>query len=372
MPAPPPRASPRSAPPPRGALVAALALSVAGVAVSLALVRLHLRAHAGETSFCAISDVVNCDKVATSRFSVALGLPVAAWGAIGFGLTLALSAWGLRPGRPHPWWPRGLLWLSGAAAVTASIALALVSKLLIGAWCLLCAGAWTISLALLVASALACRPAGAAACLRADLRAIAARPRASAALAAALLAAVSLGALAYPRYWARGNAAGPAGPGPGVIVEYSDYECPFCARAHEEERSVLAARPGLRVVKRHFPLDDACNPLVKRKIHPGACDRARGGICGEAQGRGDEMDAALFRTQGTGIPAEEIARRVGLDLARFRECMAAPATARRLAEDIASGIRDGVRALPTYVVDGKPQAGLLTDVVRGGGRAPGG
>jgi protein-disulfide isomerase len=52
-------------------------------------------------------------------------------------------------------------------------------------------------------------------------------------------------AAAYPRYWERPPAAprvlaapaGPASPGAAVVVEYSDYQCPMCARAHEETRA---------------------------------------------------------------------------------------------------------------------------------------
>jgi uncharacterized membrane protein/2-hydroxychromene-2-carboxylate isomerase len=356
-----PRAAPVP-PAPRGALWAALGLGLAGLALSLLLARIHSQAHAGETSFCTISETVNCDRVAVSPYSVVLGLPVAVWGVVGFGLAAALSASGLARRRPHPGWPAGLLLLLGAFSAAASVALALVSKLAIGAWCLLCMGAWAVSLGLLLAARRACAPGGAAAAVRSDLGAVRAAPGRSAALAAALLAAVGLAAFSYPRYWARPAPVArraAAGPLPSQVIEYTDFECPYCARAHEEERAALAAHPGLTIVRRHFPLNDSCNPAVKRAIHPRACELARAAICAEAQGQAARMEELLFRSQGKGTPVEALARLAGLDAGRFAACLSAPETSRRLSEDVAAGIRDGIRALPTYVVNGTSYVGTL-------------
>jgi uncharacterized membrane protein/predicted DsbA family dithiol-disulfide isomerase len=348
---------------PRTALAVALALGIAGLLLSIVLTRLHAGAHAGETSFCSISETVNCDRVATSRYSVVLGLPVSVWGAVGFGLVTALAASGLVRRRPHPSWPAGLLLVLGAFSTATSVALALVSELAIGAWCLLCAGAWIVSFGLLASARRACRAQGVAGALRADLAALRARPGRSVVLAAAILGGIGVAAVAYPRYWDRPAVArvpaGPATGSTGVVIEYSDYECPFCARAHEQERGVLASRPGLVVVRRHFPLDPSCNPAVKRAIHPAACALARAAICAEAQGQAARMDDALFRDQGKGTTPAEIARGLGLDMDRFSACLSSPETSRRLSEDVAAGIRDGVRAIPTYLVDGTAHVGTL-------------
>jgi protein-disulfide isomerase len=374
--------------PTRGALLVALVLGLGGVVLSLALARLHADAHAGVASFCAISDTVNCDKVATSPYSVFLGLPVAVWGIFGFGLAAGLAGRGLAGRRPHAGFPRGLLFLVAAAATAASVALALVSKTLIGAWCILCAAGWVTSVGLLGTAAAACRPAGVASAIRADLRAVRAMPGSTAALALLGLAAVALAVAGYPRYWERrpsaaaalaapGTAgatggpptaappsapapAGAANPGPGVVVEYSDYDCPFCARAHVQTKALLARYPQWRLVRRHFPLDPSCNPAVKRAIHPGACDLARAGICAGEQGRFAEMDDALFATQRARVPAPEMARGLGLDVARFEACLASADTGRAIARDAEAGMRDGVRATPTYLVGGEERAVVVS------------
>ena len=351
-------------------------LALCGATLSVILARLHARAHAGFSSFCAISDVVNCDRVATSRFSVFLGLPVAVWGAFGYGVAAVLAARALARARRGGAASTGLLFAVAAVAVAASVALAIVSKAAIGAWCLLCVASWVTAVALLAAAWRAC-PAGPAAAVAADLAAMRAQPARSAGLALVLLAAVVGTRAAYPRYWAArparpGTVAPPAGartpaPAPAsatlaadrVVVEFSDYECPFCARAHEQLALLRAARPDLEIVRRHFPLDAACNPAVKRSIHPSACGLARAAICADAQGRFPQMDDALFKNQQAGEPVSRLAAGIGLDVPAFQACLTSPATEARLARDVEDGMRAGVRATPSYVVGGRVYAGEL-------------
>jgi uncharacterized membrane protein len=377
--------APSAAPASRRALQTALALSVAGIAVALWLARLHVRAHAGFTSACAINDTFNCDRVATSGYSVVLGIPVAIWGILGFALAAAVAAMGLARRKPHPAWPAGLLVVVAAIAVAASAALAIVSEFLIGSFCVVCAASWTLAVLLLVAALRAARGAGVGAALRADLAVLRASPGRTAGVAVAGLAALAIVAAAYPRYWEKpaepprpAGATAPAAPAPAaatpasspgetVVVEFSDYLCPFCAEAYADVQRRVAGRTDVKVVHRHFPLDPACNPLVKRAIHPGACGLAKAGICGEAQGRAKELDALIFANQRASRPVAELAREAGLDLAVFEECLAAPATDRRLASDVQSAIQLGVRATPTYVQDGVVYSGGLPPVL---GSAP--
>lgn len=366
-----------AAPPPaRGALWAVLALGVVGVLLSVLLTRVHAQAHAGVASFCTINDVVNCDRVATSPYSVLLGLPVSVWGILGYGLVVALATSGLVRRAPGGGWPGGALVVVCAVAALASVVLAAVSEIAIGALCLLCAASWLVSLALLAVAWRACRPRGVGPSIRGDLALLRARPGRVFLVAAVAGVAVATAAVAYPRYWERAPVArkGPVpAPGPGgaaspsrtagaaggrtVVVEYSDYECPYCAKAHEETRDLLRQRPDIEIDHRQFPLDATCNPAVKRTLHPSACDLARAGICAREQGRGAEMDDALFRNQREGAALAAVAERLGLDLPRFRACIGSPQTDRKLAADIEAGIRDGVRATPSYVVAGTTRAG---------------
>ncbi len=225
-------------------------------------------------------------------------------------------------------------------------------------------------------------PEGVGAAIRGDLALLRARAGQTAGVVVAGLALVAIVASAYPRYWerpARGGSAGVAGttpaspdasgagsgatggvsPGPLVVVEFSDYECPACARAHEEVKALLAGRPDVQLVRRHFPLDSECNPAVKRRMHPEACGLARVGVCAEAQGKLEPMEDALFKNQVANRPVEELARAVGLDLAKLRACLASPETDARIRADVEAGIRVGLRATPTFMVGGRQYAGQL-------------
>jgi protein-disulfide isomerase len=359
-------------PTPRAAFAAALAFAVAGLVLAGVLVRVHHDAARGLTSFCTISDEISCDKVALSTWSVLLGVPVAAWGVVGYALAALFAAWGLSGRRLHARWPAGVLLAIGGVAGAGGLALALISKLIIGAWCLLCVGSWVASLGLLVAGWMACRPVGAAAAVRADLQAVGRHPRRAAAVVVAGLAGLLLLVVGYPRVEARAGTAGgspaagnlvalppplPAATGPAIL--FSDYECPFCALAHDELRETLRKRPDIQVVRRNFPLDQACNPVMKRPMHPRACELARAAICAEAQGQLEAMDDALYASQKAPVPLEELAARLKLDVGRFKACLGAPATEARLAGDIEAGIKAKLRSTPTYVVDGTLYEGKL-------------
>ncbi|WP_041453284.1 vitamin K epoxide reductase family protein [Anaeromyxobacter dehalogenans] len=355
--------------------LAILLLALAGAGLAAELTLLHGRAHAGgASSFCAISERVNCDKVALSAWSSLLGVPLAAWGLLAYLVIAALAASALRRPRAEAGWPAGLLLAASGFMAAGAVFLAAISELVIGSLCIVCAGSWLVSFALAgCAFVLARRAGGPAAAIRADLAALRARPLASASAALVLLAA-SGGLFAFyagppPAGTGTGApaAAAPAAklgpPGSIVLYEYSDYECPFCAKSHEANKPILASRPDVKVVRRHFPLDDTCNPKLTRPFHVGACDLARAAICAEAQGRFEQMDDALFRNQAEKAPVRELARRVGLDLPRFDACLSSPDTERRLADDIESAIQAGVRGTPSYVYGGKVYPGDLATLL---------
>jgi protein-disulfide isomerase len=255
----------------------------------------------------------------------------------------------------------------GLAATAAALRLAYVSEVLIGAWCLFCIAAWTISGGLLVCGVVATRRTGWRAAIAADLSALLATPRASVAAAGAGLLTLALLVSFYPHYWDHARAAeppagasGPSGPAVGTrpgaagAIVFSDYECPYCAIAHAELKATLTARPDIVVQKRHFPLDAACNPVLKgRPMHQHACEYARAAVCAEAQGRFDAMDDGLFGNQQARAPLDEVARGAGLDLGTLHACMDSSETQARVAGDIAAGVAVGLKATPTYVVGGQ-------------------
>lgn len=342
-----------------------LVLALVGLAIAVDLWLLWHRAHAGAgPAFCDIDDRLSCSRVALSPYAAVLGVPVAAWGALAYLLVACLAGWALAR-RPHAAFPGGLLLILAGVMTAGAAVLAYLSEVVIGAFCFMCSGSWAVSVGLLgCAVALVRRGGGVGPTLRADLAAV----RGQAGLAVIGAVAFAALAVALPVVYALAPwraAAAPARPAvaalpkgpPGslIVYEFSDYMCPHCATLHRQEPRIVAQRPDVRFVRRFFPLDAACNPLITRTVpgHEVSCDLARGGVCAEKQGRFEAYDDAAFASQGKNLGAEAIAQQVGLDLAALRDCLAAPETERRVAEDAQAGIQLGIRATPTLFIQGK-------------------
>jgi protein-disulfide isomerase len=138
---------------------------------------------------------------------------------------------------------------------------------------------------------------------------------------------------------------GPA-TAPVTLVEYGDYECPFCGAAHRSLATVLpAAGDEVRYVFRHFPLS---------QIHPHALSAAEAAEAAGAQGRFWEMHDLLFQNQHR-LAARDLlgyATELRLDTERFLTDLAGHAHEERIRRDFMSGIRSGVNGTPTFFVNG--------------------
>jgi protein-disulfide isomerase len=130
------------------------------------------------------------------------------------------------------------------------------------------------------------------------------------------------------------------------VIEYADFECPYCARAH----ALLSGLP-VRRVFRHFP-------VVSK--HPRGWVFAAAAEAAALQGAFWDMHDSLFEDQGRLDPPHlwERARRLGLELDRFEEDRRSEAVAERVERDFRSGIRAGVATTPTLFVDGLPHPGV--------------
>ena len=131
-----------------------------------------------------------------------------------------------------------------------------------------------------------------------------------------------------------------------TLLEYGDYECPFCGAAHpivQQVREIMG--DDLRFAYRHFPLT---------QIHPHSYQAAEAAEAAGAQGRFWEMHDTLFENQDRLGLRDLIAHAdaLGLDLDRFVTDMRNDTYAARLREDFMSGIRSGVNGTPTFFVNG--------------------
>lgn len=140
----------------------------------------------------------------------------------------------------------------------------------------------------------------------------------------------------------RDHVAGPVGA-PLTLVEYLDYECPFCARVSgvgDDLRAHFGDR--LRYVTRHLPLP----------VHPHAELAALAAEAAARQGRFWEMHVVLFEHQDE-LELEDLvgyAAEVGLDVDRFMRDLDDDAIARHVEHDVASAEESGVRGTPTFFI----------------------
>jgi protein-disulfide isomerase len=144
-----------------------------------------------------------------------------------------------------------------------------------------------------------------------------------------------------------------------TVQVWSDYACPWCARAYEPLAAYIAAHSDTRLVTRHYPLSTACNPHVGRDLHPNACAIALAGICASAQGRTAEASTYLYAQQGHPVEPAALQEAAHLDGERWRACMEAPEAAAALARDIDEGFRAGVQGTPTIYVSGVDPRGWV-------------
>ncbi len=136
---------------------------------------------------------------------------------------------------------------------------------------------------------------------------------------------------------------------PVTIVEYGDFECPNCKQAAPAVKLLLDRFGGrVRAVFRHFPLEE---------VHPHALNAALAAECAAGQGRFWEMHDLLFANQDhLKIPQlHSYAERLGLDMARYTAEMDDQVYLQRIREHMAGARRSGVRATPTFFVNGRLQ-----------------
>ncbi|RYE90587.1 MAG: hypothetical protein EOO75_09975 [Myxococcales bacterium] len=154
--------------------------------------------------------------------------------------------------------------------------------------------------------------------------------------------------------WALAASTPPGGPVPAAVrslwkadhvnvVEFSDFECPYCRLAHPRIEAARQAVPGARVnlVRRTLPLP----------MHPHARDASRAWLCAVEQGKGDAMADHLFSGDLTTAAIDEHAQQSALDLDAFHRCLQGTAIDDTLASHIALVRGADFKGLPAVWVN---------------------
>jgi Na+/H+ antiporter NhaA len=152
---------------------------------------------------------------------------------------------------------------------------------------------------------------------------------------------------------------------PVTVVEYGDFECPYCGRAEPVVRELLRDFGDVRYVWRHLPLND---------VHPNTQLAAEASEAAADQGAFWEMHDLLLTNQDALRPDDlmRYAEQLGLDTERFTDALRQHLPAARVADDVDSADLSGVSGTPTFFINGRRHYGAydiatLSEAVRAAG-----
>ena len=137
---------------------------------------------------------------------------------------------------------------------------------------------------------------------------------------------------------------------PVTIVEFSDYECPYCSRAEESVNKVMEAYKGkVRVVFRDFPLP----------FHQKAPKAHEAALCAGDQNKYWDMHAKLFANQkALDLPQlKGYAKEIGVDTGKFDKCLDSGEKSKVVEESKKAGEEAGVSGTPAFFINGRPLSG---------------
>ncbi|MDP2312798.1 MAG: thioredoxin domain-containing protein [Pseudomonadota bacterium] len=358
---------------PRTRVYGVAAGSLLGILLAGYLTAQH---HGTAASVCNVSDVWSCDSVNRSEYSEVAGVPVALFGVAFYAVMAWLSLRHASGGAAKS--PAMMTAVAGFALIF-DVYLAWASTR-IGAYCPLCVASWGLNVVLLVGAALLWKsaetPSGASLFdgLKSEIGSVA---------VVGLLTLVVAGMASRPGDGATG-ATGGAGTGavadlsqyyekvagrieldgtepvigspdaPYTMVEWADFECPHCGVMSEELKKVLSENPDVKLLYKHYPISGTCNSFVDGERHKFACNAAAASECARLQGRFWELSRQMFKNQEF-LGKEDIrfmAEQHALDMTAFEACMADPATAEAVKQDVAAGGVAGVQGTPSIFLKG--------------------
>lgn len=143
---------------------------------------------------------------------------------------------------------------------------------------------------------------------------------------------------------------------PVTIIDFSDFECPFCQKA------AFNLKPRLKEFQKdiafyyfNYPLDKSCNPHMQRDMHLNACNAAKAALCAQDQGKFWQYHDKLFENMPK-FSADQLkgyAKLLGLNSTQFNDCMASEAPQKKILADIEAAKAIGLQGTPLVIVNGR-------------------
>jgi len=374
-------------------ILIALGLAISGYLLHRHFGLVDLSAQGG-TDFCSALFGTGCDDALRSPLAIQLGLPLAGWGLVYYGTLASLLLLGWTVGETFRFEAIAAALLLALAAALGSVALFVAMVTDLSPFCPLCAVVHAINLLLLfplkhMTGRLVVELVQAAArAIRYLVGGKTADPVATrwklVGFLASGLVAVVIYQWVFVEYALRTRAAeapfdprqtialfesglqheipvskadaklGPANA-PVRMVVFNDFQCPGC-RQLAQMIPALARKfeDTLQIVFKHFPLDSVCNSLVKKELHPRACEAAWAAEAAREQGKFWEFHEVLFKPRSKGkMTLRSLVEHLGLNLDRFETYRRGDTALAKVQADIDLGIRLGVDGTPSVFINGR-------------------
>lgn len=348
-------------------------LAMAGFADSLYLAVSHYRVYTdiSYSSICAISKAINCDTVSQSTYSIFLGVPVPVWGIIGYTFLLLLLAFARKKeAQSQRIWP--LIFSLSLTYSIYSVILAIISVFYIHSYCIMCVLSFGINFLILYFSWLITKRFDTIRIFRGlklDFIFLwKLRKRTLPVFSTALCFGVIL-FIFLPSYWSFSSTLLSTDMPSGIteegypwigaetpqieIMEFADYQCFQCKKMHFFLRQLMAKYPTkIRLIHRHFPMDDKINPLVKEKFHVGSGAMALLATYAQFEGKFWEINDVMYSLAGkqNEINIKELAETIGLNYEALSYALYDRNIRYKVKHDISSGIKMGINGTPAYVI----------------------
>jgi len=369
----------------RAALFALIcALVGLGASVAAAYTHYRLLSDPSYTSFCDVSGTVSCTQAYMSRFGSFRGVPVALFGVLWFVVATLLSVTGMTARDTVREDVPGYLFVMSTLALAAVLYLGYASFVLLKTVCVLCLTTYAAVIGLFLVSGAATTfpmttlPRRAAR----DLRVLVSNP-----LAIGIVVLFFAGAASTLAFFPReGGVVSGSAPTPEVtqdqrselerfmataprvplvvpregakvlIVKFNDFQCPACGQTYLQYKPILAkyeaSNPGaVKMVLKDYPLQRDCNDAIQQTLHPAACDAAVAVRLARMRNKGEAMEEWLYTHQPAMTPqsVRQAAKDTG-GVTDFEDKYSA--TIASVKSDIALGKQLGIRATPTFFING--------------------
>lgn len=356
-------------------------LIVLGIAFTIDLIYIFVKVNFGLSevpSFCTVSDFIDCDGVAQTKYSVFLGIPLAIWGMLLYSLfAFLLITPKLREKFPNSIFalfknPYSYIASFGLLSFCISMCLALVQLYAIEKVCVMCVGTYFIDLFIAL-----CAKTPKTFFLQ-DIKNTILDFFEGVKKYTLLFIIVVIASVSLLGYLTASNVLAPnlkqqnkyaefqkdknqfgikgnvLGNEEGAIKVYifSDFMCPFCRVANSMVHKLALKNKNVSIKHMNFPLDSSCNKYIHQEIHPGACNLALYAIAAKKQDNYWGMTNLIYDNR----PSSEdellkLAKEEGFDIEKLKKDVNSKDVYNELLLQIEFAMGYKVEATPSFVID---------------------